>query len=164
MFLQWACVPSSFRVSSDAGVWRWAHSRCLINFAFAWGCLCKKPVRSWKTESLFLPSGSPKQCYQILRLAALLEVCSGACWPLVLGFVSCLWSCCAFRFRGRDGRDLWWALAPGRQAAVWSGRTSHLLHLVSGRKTLLFHKPLFVTADGGGIPRAPVASGSDLEG
>lgn len=29
---------------------------------------------------------------------------------------------------------------------------------------LLFHKPLFVTADGGGIPRAPVASGSDLEG
>lgn len=40
---------------------------------------------------------------------------------------------------------------------------SHLLHLVSGKETVLFYKNVFVIADSGRIERTPVASGSDLE-
>lgn len=39
----------------------------------------------------------------------------------------------------------------------------HLLHLVSGKKTLRFYKHLFVIAGRGRVKGAPVASGSDLE-
>lgn len=35
VFLQWACVPGGFRWRCDAGVGRWAHSRCLVSFPFA---------------------------------------------------------------------------------------------------------------------------------
>jgi len=56
-------------------------------------------------------------------------------------------------------------VARGEQAGLLSGCVCCSPHLRTGcrGRTLPFHKPLFVTADGGRARRAPVASGSGLE-
>lgn len=100
-----------------------------------------------------------------------LGVCSKACLPLVLGFVTCLRRDVCLtptHLELYENLDAVSASVDGRHSLVdcWRKRVfrlpfnPHLLHLVSGKKTLLFYKHLFSYCR---VEGAPVASGSDLE-